>query len=282
MILSLYPVPHTGRAELKVFPDGESYLRIPPEMLEQFRGQKVTISTKLYPQSEKRVFELLLAVQLLKRVTDDIHVYAPYLPYARQDREAKPGEAVSADILCSLLVSNGVKSLTTYDCHFLTAEGASERGGLKIHNISAGPELIKQVKEYFKGEDCVVLSPDKGSSYLVKDHSGHSFSKSRVQGDDGLMTKVDNLETDFDARGKNVCIIDDMIATGGTMVKAVHMLMKQGAEKIVVATIHGFFLKNSKEILLAACDGVFTTDSVYPKEEGDLIRVLELPVPENL
>jgi ribose-phosphate pyrophosphokinase len=84
------------------------------------------------------VFELLLAVQLLKRVTDDIHVYAPYLPYARQDREAKPGEAVSADILCSLLVSNGVKSLTTYDCHFLTAEGASERGGLKIHNISAG------------------------------------------------------------------------------------------------------------------------------------------------
>ena len=93
----------------KQFPDGESYVRV--RNLRSLKNKSVTIYKRLYPDPEKNIFELLLILSVIKKATKKITIFIPYLPYARQDRENKPGEAVSADVLCRLLKSHGVPKL---------------------------------------------------------------------------------------------------------------------------------------------------------------------------
>jgi phosphoribosylpyrophosphate synthetase len=163
---------------IKHFPDTESYIRIP--QINSLKNEKVTIYHRLYPEPEKRIFELLLILSRVKEKTKEIKLFAPYLPYARQDRENKNGEAVSADALCIMLKNSGVKKLITYDCHFLPKPGNFIRNGLKIENKSAGKILYTKAKKYFAkenlGEKFVVISPDEGASYFTENAQGHCHS----------------------------------------------------------------------------------------------------------
>src|SRR3989344_7786849 len=97
---------------IRHFPDTESYVQIP--QIKSLKNKKVTIYHSLYPEQDKRIFELLLILSLVRKQTKHIELFAPYLPYARQDRASKVGEAVSADVLCKLLKVHGVKKLVTY------------------------------------------------------------------------------------------------------------------------------------------------------------------------
>src|SRR3989338_7948331 len=162
---------------IKHFPDDESYVLIPK--IETLKNKAVRIYHRLYPEQDKRIFELMLILSRLKKETKDIELYAPYLPYARQDRENKKGESVSADVLCGLLKTFGVKKLITYDCHFLPRPGEFSRAGLSIENISAGKQLQAHAKKYFGKEKFVVISPDEGASYFTESAQGHSLKKVR-------------------------------------------------------------------------------------------------------
>src|SRR3989338_7264093 len=112
-----------GKANITIkhFPDTESYVLIP--QIKSLKNKKVAIYHRLYPEPDKRIFELLLILSRVIKETKQIELFVPYLPYARQDRENKVGEAVSADVLCGLLKHFGVKKLITYDCHFLPKPG---------------------------------------------------------------------------------------------------------------------------------------------------------------
>ena len=86
---------------IKHFPDSESYVFIPK--IETLKNKHVIIYHRLYPEPDKRIFELLALLSRVKKETKNIKLLIPYLPYARQDRENKKGEAVSSDVLCNLL-----------------------------------------------------------------------------------------------------------------------------------------------------------------------------------
>ncbi len=113
---------------IKYFPDHETYVLIPK--IETLKQKKVRIYHRLYPKQNKRILELILILSRVKQETKDIELFVPYLPYARQDKENKKGEAVSADVVCEILKSFGVKKLITYDCHFLPKPGHFIRNGL--------------------------------------------------------------------------------------------------------------------------------------------------------
>ncbi|MEW6722103.1 MAG: phosphoribosyltransferase family protein, partial [Candidatus Micrarchaeota archaeon] len=86
---------------------------------------------------------------------------------------------------------------------------------------------------------------------------------------------IEKVEREFEVKGKNVLIIDDMISTGGTMIKAVENVRKGGAKKVLCAATHGFFLKDSLAKLRKISDGVFTTDSIpNPSAEVGILGLL--------
>lgn len=276
---------------IKHFPDNESYVLIPE--IESLKNKKVVIYHRLYPEPDKRIFELVLILSLLKEKTKNIELFAPYLPYSRQDKENKAGEAVSADVLCEILKNYGVKKLITYDCHFLPKPGDFTRGGLKIENRSAGPQLFAYAKKYFAeknpGEEFVVVSPDEGSSYFTenaKGHAVHSLKKVRGEsktneGETGIHADINTMEGEIDVEGKNVCILDDIISTGGTIVRAVEHLKSRGAKKIIVGATHGVFAGHqiAEKILNNSCSELFITNAILVKDASfdTLIEVLPLP-----
>jgi ribose-phosphate pyrophosphokinase len=201
----------------------------------------------------------------------------PYLPYSRQDKTFLDGEALSAQVLCGLLASFGVRKLITVDCHFLKKEGSFEYAGLKIKNISANHMLAEHARSKVGLDPLEVISPDEGASYLVSEFGGKSMQKTRGEYEKGehAYRSVESLERKFDVEGKNVLIMDDMISTGSTMLKAIENVRKGGAKKVLCAATHGFFVKDSLYKLREEADIIFTSNSVpNPLAEVDLLPVL--------
>lgn len=262
---------------IKHFPDTESYVLIPK--LESLKNKKVAIYHRLYPEPEKRFFELLLILSRVKEKTSNIELFIPYLPYARQDRESIKGEAVSADVLCRLLKSYGVKKLITYDCHFLLKTGNFVRSGLKIENHSSGKQLLAYAKKYFGKETFSVISPDQGSSYFTENAQGFSLEKKRKRNSEhGLETEIHSMKLNADVKGKNICILDDIIATGSTIIHAIRHLKSLGAKKIIVGATHGVFAgeKIAEKILKNNCDKIFVTNAILNKNKK--VEILKLPL----
>jgi ribose-phosphate pyrophosphokinase len=190
------------------------------------------------------------------------------------------GESLSAQVLCKLLNDFGTVKFVTIDCHFLKKEGEAEYANLKIHNISANRILVEHARKKVGLEQLEVISPDQGANYLVSEFGGKSMSKVRGKYDDGkgeeAYRSVQKVDREFEVDGKNILILDDMISTGGTMIKAVENVKKGGAKKVLCAATHGFFLNDSLAKLRGICDGVFTTNSI-PNEvaEVDILPLLK-------
>lgn len=265
---------------IKKFPDTESYVLIPKINL--LKNKKVTLCHRLYPEPEKRIFELLLILSKIKEKIKNIELFVPYLPYARQDRESKTGEVISADVLCELLKSYGVKKLITYDCHFLPSPGKFFRAGLLIENRSAGKQLFAYAKKYFGKDKFCVISPDQGSSYFIENAQGFtegfSFEKKRKRNKKhGLETEICSMECEADVKGKNILILDDIIATGGTIIHAIKHLKNLGAKKVIVGATHGVFAgeKIAEKILKSGCSQIFVTNAIL-SSNIDKIKILKL------
>lgn len=256
---------------IKHFPDTESYVFIPK--INSLKSKKVIIYQRLYPEPEKRLFELLLILSRVKKETKDIELFVPYLPYARQDKEHKIGEVVSADILCEILKRYGVKKLITYDCHFLPQPGIFTRSGLKIDNKSAGRQLIEYAKKYFGKEKFIIISPDQGSSYFIKNAQGYVLKKKRKKKISLINNQthgdIHTMKGGEGAKEKNICILDDMISTGGTVLRAIEHLKTKGAKKIIVGSTHGVFSgkKIIEKILKKNCNQLFITNTIPNKNK---------------
>jgi ribose-phosphate pyrophosphokinase len=261
--------------ETKVFPDGDSYVRI--DNLSACKGKEVRLFHRLYPDQNSSIFTALLMLDTLKRAGAKTTLVSPYLPYSRQDKVFKEGEALSAEAVCSMLAHAGAGRLVTIDCHFLKKEGESEYGGLKIKNISANKLLVEHAKSKL-GEELELISPDQGANYLVAAFGCKSMKKLRGEYEEGkeAYRKIEKMERGFEVEGKNVLIIDDMISTGSTMIKAVGNIRNGGAKKILCAATHGFFMKGSLDKLKDITDGVFTTNSIpNAAAEVDFMELLK-------
>jgi ribose-phosphate pyrophosphokinase len=263
---------------IKLFPDGDSYMRI--HEMAACQGEDVVLYHRLYPKQNSAIFNTAQMLHTLKRVGARVTLVAPYLPYARQDKTFLMGEALSAQVLCKLFNDFGAVRLVTLDCHFLKKEGESEYANLKILNISANKLLVEHARRKIGLEPLEVISPDQGANYLVTEFGGKSMSKVRgdyekSNGAEAYRT-VEKVEREFDVSGKNVLILDDMISTGGTMLKAVENVRKGGAKKVICAATHGFFLNDSLAKLRKSANAVFTTNSI-PNDaaEVDIMPLLK-------
>jgi len=241
----------TSRSKIiiKQFPDGENYVRIPA----QFHGKAVTVIHRCYPEQDRSLIQLLLILRTLKEGgASRIRAVVPYLPYARQDKLFLKGEALSSKIICNLLGKSGCDEFITFDCHFLKKEGTFNYGGLKIRNISLSKKILSHFKKRLHSPK--IISPDEGASYLVaKEADWGVMQKMRGTYSKGkTIYRKPKVEVRFDVKGKDVVIIDDMISTGSTMLKAVEACRQLGAKSIRCGASHGLFLCDSLKMLKRA------------------------------
>jgi len=262
------------KAEVKHFPDKEVYCRIPCDC----RGHDVLVVHRAYPEPNENLLKLFLLVDAVKSQSpSSLKVIVPYLPYARMDKKVKEGEAVSAHTICKILSFLGVDEIITLDCHFIK-EGAGEfeKFGARIRNFTAGSALLDYIKKNVP--DPVTVSPDQGASYMTDGIEGaKTMQKKRAdygEGEDAYR-KISEMKADFDVKGRDVVIIDDMVSTGSTMIKAVKKMKEAGASRVFCATSHGLFLDNALQKLKeAGAEEVVCTDSIPNK--ASRIRFVEL------
>ena len=257
---------------IKHFPDGENYIRIPIDC----RGKDVTVLHRCYPEQDKSLIQLFLILKTLKESgASSIRAVVPYMPYARQDKLFLKGEAMSSKIICELIKKSGCDELITFDCHFLKKEGRFTYGGLSIKNISLSHAIIS----YFKGKlhSPKIISPDEGASYfLAREKDKGVMKKTRGAYSKGgtVYREPEELEANFDARGRDVVIVDDIIGTGSTMLKAVEACRKLGAKSISCGASHGLFLNDSlKKLKRAGAKEVIASNSI--KSPASRINILD-------
>ncbi|MDP1538949.1 MAG: ribose-phosphate diphosphokinase [bacterium] len=218
--------PDLSRDGKRYFPDGEIYMRI--LKAKKLNGKRVIVLYSGTPRPNEGLTELELILQILRDNNIKPEVFFTYFPYGMQDKVFKKGEANVAENLVEKLINYyKVKKIYIIDPHF---------GGRKwvkkypIISISAIPSLIKKAEEDF-GENILFLSPDKGGQRRTK-ISG--FRKKRY---DSFSVKI--LSPKINLNGEVVAVTDDMIKTGGTLLKFAEFVEQSGAKKILALITHG-------------------------------------------
>jgi ribose-phosphate pyrophosphokinase len=243
----------------KIFPDGESYVRLEGSV----QGENVAIvQTTCPPAQDGRLFQLAFMADAAKRDgAVKVTAVVPYLAYARQDKMFLAGEGVSVETVARMLKAAGVDELLTVNIH---SEHVLGLFPFPAKTVSAIPLLAEYfVQKGFKG--AFALSPDKGAMYIAKQaqvvlggEAGHLI-KQRDRYNGQTKQTAEGLKVKY----QTVIIFDDIISTGGTIVGAAKILREQGVKHVFCACVHGLLIGDAeKRILDAGVEEIVGTDSV--------------------
>ena len=259
--------------ETRKFPDGERYLRIDGEI----EDEVTVIQSTGYPQDEN-LMELLFMVSNLKDLgAKKVRVVVPYMGYARQEKRFNPGETVSAKIVCELIQAAGADEFITFNIH---EECVLNFFDIPARNISAMPSIAEYLdKKYFRKTDekPLIIAPDKGAYGFAQEMSEiigcdcTYLTKVRL-GPDKVETRIVDVRCDSESentvnvdsvKGMHAIIIDDIIATGGTIVNAINILKQYGASSIDVCCVHPILTNNgATRIYGAGANKIIGTNSL--------------------
>jgi len=246
--------------EFKRFPDGESYIRFKDTKLIKDEDA-VIVQTTSPPQNENLVQLFLMAENAKDMGVKSITAVVPYFAYARQDSRFRSGEALSVKTVVNLLKTCGVSRIITVNSHNPTVLKTMP---IPIEDLSAFSLLAQHFKwKGFKNAFSVSLGK-KGMEIAAEANrvlkGGCDYiptQRDRVTGNVTIEKKT------LPVRNRDAIIFDDIISSGGTMIKAVSWVKEQGARKVYAACIHPLLIGDTRDrILKAGADGVVGTDSV--------------------
>ena len=258
------------KTEKKVFPDGESKItinQIPKKSI-------VVVVQSTYPPVDSNLLELLSIVSKVQKFSSKVYAVIPYMGYARQDREFLGGEIVTIGVVGRLLRSAGVKKVLTVDIH---SKLALKELKISSENVSAMDVLVKHFKK-LKMKEPLVVSPDMGGQERAKKFANLlktdfiALKKHR----DRKTGKVNILSDKVDVKNRDLVLVDDMISTGGSIVKATQFLKKQKCRRVFVACTHALLVNDAaKKIKKAGVSQIVSTNTI-PGESAkvDVSRVI--------
>ena len=252
-----------GDAAVTRFPDGEINVKVNQDV----RGTDAFVVQSTCPPVNETLMELLILIDCLRRASADrLTAVLPYYGYARKDRKDEGRVPITAKLVANLLVKAGAQRVVAVDLHAGQIQGFFD---IPVDHLLAEPILARHYRQ--RGlEDLVVVSPDVGSIKLARAFSEHLDAGLSVV--DKRRVSPDQTETDFfigDVRGKNVLLVDDMIATAGSVSEAAHRLRREGAKSVHVAATHPVLCGPACERLASApIDEVTVTDTIPIRDEG--------------
>ncbi|KSW11547.1 ribose-phosphate pyrophosphokinase [Pyrodictium occultum] len=260
-----------ARAEHKLFPDGESYVRIPAGL----DGAVAVVASTGYPEPTRRLWEAALLAEA-SRGLGASHVVAVmgYTPYSRQDRRFIRGEPVSIRVTLGLLASSGAEAFAAVDLHKPESLHWFPGPAASVDPSPAFAERLRGAAE--AAEKIYVIAPDRGAFHRARrlaERLGAAFdylekSRDRVTGEITMRPKT------LDVRGATVVIVDDIVSTGGTMARAAEILLQQGAREVIAACTHGLFAGDAlQKLRKAGVSRILAGNTVKPPEGVEEVDV---------
>ena len=244
-------------AKTRVFPDGESKItfgHIPKNSI-------VLVVQSTYPPVDTNLLQALSIISQVRKVSSKIYAIIPYMGYARQDRQFLSGEVVTMSIVAKMIQAAGAKKIVAVDIHSKTALNHFK---IPKENVSAIPELAKYFKK-MKLKNVLVVSPDMGGSLRAKKFASLlntdfvTLKKSRNRKTGKVRVKSSNV----DVYGKDLIIVDDIISTGGSIIKATQFLKRQKCKRVFVACTHGLFVEDAeKKIKKSGVSRIISTNTI--------------------
>ena len=229
------------KSQIRVFEDGESKITLSGKISKK----KSVVVQSIYPPVDTNLIQALSLISKAKEISSEVIAVIPYMGYARQDRKFLPGEIVTMKVLGKLFKGAGASKIIVIDIHSMIG---LKHFSIKTKNISAIPELVRYVKK-LRLKNALVISPDHGGKERAKEFAKElgteyiALEKKRDKKTGKVQIKTKNLN---EVANRDLILVDDMISTGGSIVKATQFLKKQKCKKIYVACTHALLINNAE------------------------------------
>ncbi len=244
--------------ELRTFPDGENKITLSAKP----KKNRIIVVQSTYPPVDSNLIQCLSLISKAKQFSPSVIAVVPYMGYARQDREFLPREVVSMQVIAKLFKAAGATKLIVVDIHSLIG---LKHFKISAKNISAVPELVKFFKK-LKLKNPLVVSPDLGGKKRTKEfakllNSNYIALKKQRDRKTG---KVKIISTNLkQVIGKDIILVDDMISSGGSIIKATEFLKKQKCKRVFVSCTHALLVGDAeKRIKKAGVTKIVSTNTI--------------------
>lgn len=251
----------------KQFPDGEFFVEINTCV----QDKAVSIVHATCTPVNDHVMELLMLIDALKHgLASHIHVVMPYFGYSRQDRLTNKGTSIAAKVVANLIGNSGIDRLSVLDLHTPQIAGFFP---VPVHHYSAMPIFADIINEEFNQKDTLIVSPDAGGLKRAETLSDMTqlplmtLTKKR-----NISGGIKSIQVLGDPARKHCVIVDDIIDSGSTLVRAAEALLSKGALSVNAFITHAVL---SKPVELQALDRLWVTDSIFHKNLPEKIKVLQ-------
>jgi len=229
------------KSEIRIFADGESKITLNGNI----SRKKSIVVQSIYPPVDTNLIQVLSLISKAKETSSEVIVVIPYMGYARQDREFLPGEIVTMKVLGKLFKGVGASKIIAVDIHSMVG---FKHFTIKTKNVSAIPELVQYIKK-LSLKNPLVVSPDQGGKERAKEFAKElgseyiALEKTRDRKTGKVQIKTKNI----DVVNRDLILVDDMISTGGSIVKATQFLKKQKCKKVYVACTHALLMNDAEK-----------------------------------
>ena len=260
----------------RTFANGEIYARFD----ESVRGADVFVIQSHTSPINEWLMEQLIMVDAMKRASAKrITVVAPFYPYARQDKKGRGREPISARLVADLFKTAGANRIMSVDLHAAQIQGFFDG---PVDHLFAMPVLLEHFRARLDPNTLTVVSPDMGRVRVAdiwSDKLGAPLAIIHKRRDPLVPNQVSVREIVGTVEGRVCLLVDDLIDTGRTIVKAAEALKAQGAVGVVVAATHAVFSPPAVEILQSDfIDQVVVTDTLPIPEDKRWDRLTSLPI----
>jgi ribose-phosphate pyrophosphokinase len=226
------------------------------------------------------LMEQLIMVDALKRASAKrITVVAPFYPYARQDKKGRGREPISARLVADLFKAAGADRIMSVDLHAAQIQGFFDG---PVDHLFAMPVLLEHMQRVLDPSTLTVVSPDMGRVRVAdiwSDKLGAPLAIIHKRRDPLVPNQVSVHEIVGEVEGRVCLLVDDLIDTGRTIVKAAEALKAAGATGVVVAATHAVFSDPAVELLQSDfIDSVVVTDTLPLAEHKRWDKLTILPI----
>ena len=248
------------KTENRVFPDGESKITIKKIP----RKNIILVVQSTYPPVDTNLLHLLSVISKARKYSSKIYAIIPYMGYARQDREFLEGEVISISVIGKLLRAVGTRKIITVDIH---SNIALRELKIPSENITAITELVKYFKKK-KLTNPLIVSPDLGGKQrAIKFANLMGIESIALKKHRDRKTGVVNIVTSkVNVKERDLILVDDMISTGGSIIRSTQFLKKQKCKRVFVACTHALLVNNAENrIKKAGVTEIISTNTIPKK-----------------
>jgi ribose-phosphate pyrophosphokinase len=258
------------------FANGEIFVRFE----ESVRGTDAFVLQSHTFPINKWIMEQLLLIDALRRASARrISVIMPYYGYARQDKKHRGREPISARLMADLLKTAGADRIMTVDLHTSQIQGFFDG---PVDHLFAIKILAEHVQSRYDKNEITIVSPDSGRVRVAErwtDILGSPLAIIHKRRDPDVPNEVKMFEVVGEVKDRVCVLVDDMIDTGGTIVKAAETLFDNGAKDVIVTATHGILSGKAAEKLQGSrIAEVVVTDTLPIVSESRFNKLTILPI----